>query len=113
MPRQPKRIENANDKGTIGHNLRVEISRSGKSQSWLADELGINRSLISKWCHNKVRPSSTNLRKIADALRTTVDNIIYGRNHNRQRLSAKAEIEKLEQQLEAMKNQIETIKNKL
>jgi transcriptional regulator with XRE-family HTH domain len=49
----------------------------GLSQQNLADQAGINKMLISKYETGKSTPSMDNLGKIARALDTTVDYLIF------------------------------------
>jgi putative transcriptional regulator len=50
------------------HRLKEVLESQGKSQYWLARETGITDVSINSYFHNRVEPSLSNLKKIADAL---------------------------------------------
>ena len=51
----------------------VEHKRTGK---WLADQLQVNRTTVSKWCTNTIQPDLPTLNKIADLLVIDVKELI-------------------------------------
>lgn len=57
----------------------VEHKRTGK---WLADQLQVNPTTVSKWCTNTIQPDLPTLNKIADLLDIDVKELI---NSNRKR----------------------------
>lgn len=50
------------------HLIKESLEKAGKSQYWLAAETGITDVSINGYFHNRIEPSLTNLKKIADAL---------------------------------------------
>ena len=48
--------------------LKVILVEKKKTSKWLADELGVNPSTVSKWCTNSSQPDLTTVLKIADLL---------------------------------------------
>ena len=57
---------------------RIEAVRAkkGKTSLWLAEELGKNRTTVSKWCTNDVQPPIETLFAIADALNVDVRELL-------------------------------------
>lgn len=51
----------------------VEHKRTGK---WLADQLQVNPTTVSKWCTNTIQPDLPTLNKIADLLVIDVKELI-------------------------------------
>jgi putative transcriptional regulator len=48
----------------------------GKSQKWLAEELGKNTNTIANICNNKTQPHLLDLRKIAEILDVDVRELL-------------------------------------
>ena len=44
------------------------LDEQGRSQTWLADQLGISRNAVNALCHNRTQPSLKRLHEIADVL---------------------------------------------
>ena len=53
--------------------MLVEHKRTGK---WLADQLQVNQTTVSKWCTNTIQPDLPTLNKIADLLDIDVKELI-------------------------------------
>ena len=51
----------------------VEKKRTGK---WLAEQLGKNPSIVSKWCSNVAQPDLATLVKIANLLEVGVQDLV-------------------------------------
>ncbi len=45
--------------------IKVVLAEKGKSNKWLAEELGKGQAKISKWCTNAAQPNLENLIEIA------------------------------------------------
>ena len=56
--------------------IKVVLAEKGKSNKWLAEELGKGQATISKWCTNAAKPSYENLREIAKCLEVDVNELI-------------------------------------
>lgn len=52
--------------------LKLVLTEKEKTNVWLAEKLGINRTTVSKWCTNDNQPTIENLFKIAEALNVEV-----------------------------------------
>jgi transcriptional regulator with XRE-family HTH domain len=51
------------------HNrIKAVIAEKEKSSLWLAEELGVNKTTVSKWCTNEIQPRVDMLSRIAAAL---------------------------------------------
>ena len=56
--------------------LKVVLVEQKKTGKWLAEQLGIDPSTVSKWCSNKMQPSLEMLTKIAEILNVTTKELI-------------------------------------
>ena len=56
--------------------IKVVLAEKGKSNKWLAEELGKGQATISKWCTNTAQPSLENLIEIAKCLDVEVTELI-------------------------------------
>jgi putative transcriptional regulator len=48
--------------------IKIVLVEKGKSNKWLAEQLGMNESSISRWCTNNAQPTIDTLSKIAHIL---------------------------------------------
>lgn len=55
-----------------------------KTQSALAEELGVTQTLVSAWCVGKCRPSVSKIPQIAKFLGTTTEEIVNSFAENNQ-----------------------------
>lgn len=51
----------------------VEHKRTGK---WLADQLQVNPTTVSKWCTNTIQPDLITLNRIADLIDIDIKELI-------------------------------------
>lgn len=56
--------------------IKVVLAEKGRSNKWLAEELGKGQATISKWCTNTAQPSLENLIEIAKCLDVDVNELI-------------------------------------
>ena len=56
--------------------IKVVLAEKGKSNKWLAEELGKGQATISKWCTNAAQPSVEHLIEIAKCLEVDVNELI-------------------------------------
>ena len=47
-----------------------------KTGKWLAEQLGKDRSTVSKWCSNKIQPDLATLSKIAGLLNVDIRELL-------------------------------------
>lgn len=55
--------------------MRIERSRLGKTQQWLADELGVTQPRVSAWERGKVPVPKARRARIAELLHIGVDDL--------------------------------------
>lgn len=56
--------------------LKAVLADSGKTNKWLAEQLGKDPATISKWCTNNAQPTLENLLDIARCLDVTVNDLV-------------------------------------
>ncbi|MGP1453766.1 MAG: helix-turn-helix transcriptional regulator [Segatella oris] len=52
--------------------LKVVLIEKKRTSKWLAEQLGVNPTTISKWCTNSSQPDLGNLLRIADLLEVDI-----------------------------------------
>ncbi|MBL7745309.1 MAG: helix-turn-helix transcriptional regulator [Chitinophagaceae bacterium] len=52
------------------------MAEKGRTNNWLAEELGMNPTTISKWCRNQMQPTVETLFNIAEALEVDVRELL-------------------------------------
>ena len=62
--------------------LKAVLADSGKTNKWLAEQLGKDPVTISKWCTNTTQPDLLTLSKISDLLQIGMRELIVNRNGN-------------------------------
>lgn len=55
---------------------RIKIVLFEKTARWLAGELGVTPSTVSKWCTNTSQPDVASLLKIADLLEVDIKELL-------------------------------------
>lgn len=65
---------------TIGARIREARKRLGMSQQALATEVGVSRPAVAQWESGESAPKKENIGPIAEALRTSVEWVLSGRN---------------------------------
>lgn len=56
--------------------IKVVLVEQGKTNNWLAETLGMNRTTVSKWCTNQMQPTVETLYAIAEALDVDVRELL-------------------------------------
>ncbi|WP_348085349.1 helix-turn-helix transcriptional regulator [Dyadobacter sp.] len=56
--------------------IKAVLAEKGRTNIWLAEELGKNKTTVSKWCTNDVQPPIETLFKIADVLEVDVRELL-------------------------------------
>jgi transcriptional regulator with XRE-family HTH domain len=56
--------------------IKAVLVEQNKTNLWLAETLGMNKTTVSKWCTNEVQPSMESLFNIAKALDVDVRELI-------------------------------------
>lgn len=56
--------------------LKLVLVEKKKTSKWLAEQLGVNASTVSKWCMNSSQPDIASLLKISDLLEVDIKELI-------------------------------------
>lgn len=56
--------------------LKVVLVEKKRTNKWLAEQLGVNPSTVSKWCTNSSQPDLSSLLKISDLLEVDLKELI-------------------------------------
>ncbi|MDW3194597.1 MAG: helix-turn-helix transcriptional regulator [Cytophagales bacterium] len=56
--------------------IKAVLAEKNKTNNWLADNLEMNRTTISKWCRNEMQPRVETLFKIAAILEVDVRELL-------------------------------------
>lgn len=59
--------------------LKAVLTDSGKTNKWLAEQLGKDPVTISKWCTNTTQPDLHTLSKISDILGVGIRELIVNK----------------------------------
>ena len=60
--------------------LKVVLAEKKKTNKWLGEQLGKDKTTISKWCTNTCQPDLGNLMKIAKLLEVKVTDLLRDDN---------------------------------
>ena len=52
----------------VANRLKIFLVQQGKTNRWLAEQLGKTEHTISRWCQNKIQPTVSILGEIAQRL---------------------------------------------
>ena len=58
--------------------LKLVLVEKKRTNKWLAEELGVNVTTVSKWCTNTNQPDLVTLTKIAYLLEVDVRELLVG-----------------------------------
>jgi putative transcriptional regulator len=56
--------------------IKAVLAEKGKTNNWLADQLGKNRTTVSRWCTNDMQPTMDSLFAIAKVLDVDVSELL-------------------------------------
>lgn len=56
--------------------IKVVLAEKKRTNKWLASQLGVNPSTVSKWCTNASQPDLNSLLKISDLLEVDIKELI-------------------------------------
>lgn len=60
--------------------LKVLLAECQKTNKWLAEQLKVDQTTVSKWCTNRSQPDIFTLSKIADLLKVEMRDLIRTNN---------------------------------
>lgn len=64
----------------VYNRIKAVLAEKGKTNNWLADQLEMNRTTISKWCRNDMQPRIETLFQIAKVLEIDVRLLLISTN---------------------------------
>jgi transcriptional regulator with XRE-family HTH domain len=56
--------------------IKVVLVEKKRTNKWLADQMGVKPSTVSKWCTNSSQPDVASLLKIADLLEVDIKGLL-------------------------------------
>ena len=62
--------------------LKLVLVEQKRTSKWLAEQLGVNPSTVSKWCSNITQPPLDILVNIANLLKVDIKELINEKNIN-------------------------------
>jgi len=60
----------------VYNRIKAVLAESRKTNNWLADQLNVNRTTVSKWCRNEMQPRLETLFQIAKVLKVDVRELL-------------------------------------
>lgn len=60
----------------VFNRIKAVLAEQGKTNNWLADQLEMNRTTVSKWCRNEMQPRVETLFQIAKKLDVDVRSLL-------------------------------------
>lgn len=63
-------------KKKASNRIKAVLAEQSKTNNWLAEELGKNRTTVSKWCTNQMQPTMETLFEIAEVLDVDVRELL-------------------------------------
>ena len=60
--------------------LKVVLCEKKRTSKWLAQQLGVNPTTVSKWCTNTTQPDLYTIAKIADLLQVDKRELVQSSN---------------------------------
>jgi transcriptional regulator with XRE-family HTH domain len=60
----------------VFNRIKAAIAEQGKTNNWLAEQLGMNPTTVSKWCRNQMQPTVETLFAIAKELDVDVRELL-------------------------------------
>ncbi len=73
--------------------IKLVLVEKKRTSKWLAEQLGVNPSTVSKWCTNTSQPDVACLLKIADLLEVDIKELLV--REYKQYLFSKEELKSL------------------
>ena len=61
----------------VMNRIKVMIVDRGRTNNWLAEQLGKDRTTVSKWCTNTAQPGLETLLQIAKCLEVDVKELLH------------------------------------
>ncbi|MFW5761631.1 MAG: helix-turn-helix transcriptional regulator [Cyclobacteriaceae bacterium] len=59
--------------------IKAVLADKGKTNLWLAEQLNVNKTTVSKWCTNDVQPTMETLFRIAETIKVDVRELLLSK----------------------------------
>ena len=56
--------------------LKIVLVKKKRTSKWLAEQLEVNPTTVSKWCTNKTQPNLQTLKRISELLEVKLEELI-------------------------------------
>ena len=56
--------------------LKIVLEKKKRTNKWLAEQLGVNQTTVSKWCTNTTQPDLQTLKRITELLEVNIQDLI-------------------------------------
>lgn len=56
--------------------LKIVLVKKKRTSKWLAEQLVVNPTTVSKWCTNKTQPNLQTLKRISELLEVKLEELI-------------------------------------
>lgn len=56
--------------------LKIVLAKKKRTNKWLAEQLGVNLTTVSKWCTNTTQPDLQTLKRITELLEVNIQDLI-------------------------------------
>ena len=56
--------------------LKIVLAKKKRTNIWLAEQLGVNQTTVSKWCTNTTQPDLQTLKRITELLEVNIQDLI-------------------------------------
>lgn len=56
--------------------LKIVLAKKKRTNKWLAEQLGVNQTTVSKWCTNTTQPDLHGLKRITELLEVNIQDLI-------------------------------------
>ena len=56
--------------------LKIVLAKKKRTNKWLAEQLGVNQTTVSKWCTNTTQPDLQTLKRITELLEVNIQDLI-------------------------------------
>jgi DNA-binding XRE family transcriptional regulator len=56
--------------------IKIVLCEKKRTSKWLAEQLNVNPTTVSKWCTNTTQPDLYTLKKIADLIEVNIQDLL-------------------------------------
>ena len=56
--------------------LKVVLAEKKRTNKWLAEQIGVDKATVSKWCTNGAQPNLEHLMEVAKCLELNVNELL-------------------------------------